>query len=161
MTFPALLLVLFASVAPESRTDWMQPSRLGISIGMPRQEVESILKQSKKEILPGKVPEHLVVELSEKKSVTLAFEEDRLQSARFELVEFPREIAAAFSEVERRLANAHGKPTDRKQRPSVLVYDGTDPRIYVVASTDPRTGFGKQGVGFLVVRYFAPPPATI
>jgi hypothetical protein len=155
-----LALFLFAGVVPETTTGWMDPARLGISIGMGRDEVRARIESRGLKPKEGKVPEHLIVQLSEVRSVTLAFsEDDVLQSARFELIGFVPEIPPALKEIEKKLIGKFGQPDLRIARPTTLGFEKTRPNVYVTASTDPNTEFGKQGLGFLVVRYFAPPPA--
>lgn len=151
-------LVLLAGVVPESATGWMQPQRLGVSMGMSREAVCAAVEKRGWKVEKGKVPEHVIVQLSERRSVTLAFSNDALQSARFELIGFLPEIAPAMREIEKELTARFGAPDLRIDRPASLVFERTDPQIYVTAATDPNTQFGRQGLGFLVVRYLEPPP---
>lgn len=152
-------VLLFAGVAPESATGWMEPQHLDLTIGMSRSEAEKCVARSGVTMLPGKQPDHLIVSLSDRRTITLAFENGSLQSMRFELVDFIPQIRKAFDEVSFRLVQRHGLPTRKTANPAVILYEAPDPRIYVVASMDKTTDFGRQGLGFLVVRYFAPPVA--
>ncbi|HVR43798.1 MAG TPA: hypothetical protein VMS56_10185 [Thermoanaerobaculia bacterium] len=153
--------LLLGGVAPEPLTAWMEPARLGVEIGMTCTETLAELERRGRTAVPGKEKGHFLVTLSENRSVTLAFEKDRLQSMRFELSDFIPVVRVALAEVETRLQQRHGDPTRKIERPPALVYDGVEPRIYVVASVEHQGAFGRQGLGFLVVRYFAPPaPAS-
>lgn len=153
-----LALLLLGGVAPESVTGWMEPERLGVSMGMSRDAVRSAVEKRGWIVEEGKVPEHVLVQLSERRSVTLAFSDDALQSVRFELIGFLPEIPPAMREVEKKLTARFGPPDLRIERPASLVFEKIDPQIYVTAATDPNTQFGRQGLGFLVVRYLDPPP---
>ena len=101
----------------------------------------------------GKEPGHRLVEVTEKRMITLAFEDDCLTSIRFELVDFLPEIRTAWKEIVFRMLSAHGKPSRQTESPRTLVYEGGNPQIYVFASVEPNGEFGEQGLGFLVVRY--------
>lgn len=157
MTLLLALAILFGGVVPETATGWMEPQRLGISVGMTRDTVVRELQKRGHTTEPGKEPGHLIVPMGEKRTVTLAFENGVLQSVRFEFVGFMPEVTAAFAEAKAALARKHGAPSRIVEKPPVLQYEATTPRIYVVAAVDPATTFGKQGLGFLVIRYFAPP----
>ena len=153
-----LTLLLFAGVAPESATGWMHPERLGVCMGMSREAVRAAVEKRGWKLEQGKVPEHAIVQLSERRSVTLAFANDALQSARFELIGFLPEIPPALREIEKTLTDTLGPPNLRIEKPASLVFEKVDPQVYVTAATDRQTQFGRQGLGFLVVRYLDPPP---
>ncbi|HEY0590592.1 MAG TPA: hypothetical protein VGF40_02400 [Thermoanaerobaculia bacterium] len=157
MAIPLALALLFSGVVPETATGWMEPERLGLAVGMARDRAVSEIERRGHATEPGKEPGHLIVKMGEKRTVTLAFEKGVLQSIRFELVGFVPEITSALAEAKAWLAKKHGAPSRTVEKPPVLQYDATTPRIYVVAAVDPATSFGKQGLGFLVIRYFAPP----
>lgn len=157
MTILLALAILFGGVVPETATGWMDPQHFGVSIGMARDAAVRELERRGHVTEAGKEPGHLIVKMGEKRTVTLAFEKGVLQSVRFELVGFMPEIPPAFAEAKAALAKKHGPPSRAVEKPAVLQYDATSPRIYVVAAVDPATSFGKQGLGFLVIRYFAPP----
>ncbi len=158
MTVLLTLALLLGGVAPESATAWMDPGRLGVSVGMTRVAAVRELERRGHSTEPGKEPEHVIVRLGERRTVTLAFEGDVLRSIRFELVGFMPEIRSAFREAKTSLEKKHGAPSRTVGHPPILQYEATSPKIYVVAATDPGTSFGKQGLGFLVIRYFEPPP---
>ncbi len=157
MAIVLALALLFGGVVPETATGWMEPERLGLAIGMTRERAVAEIERRGHTTEPGKEPGHLIVMLGEKRTVTLAFEKGALQSIRFELVGFLPEISSAFAEAKASLAKKHGAPSRTVEKPPVLQYDAETPRIYAVAALDPATSFGKQGLGFLVIRYFAPP----
>ncbi|HEU5163057.1 MAG TPA: hypothetical protein VFV54_07925 [Thermoanaerobaculia bacterium] len=152
------IALLLGGVAPESATGWMEPSRLGLVVGMTRASAETALERRGQTLLPGKEPGHVIVHLSDKRTVTLAFEAGTLRSIRFELVGFIPEIRRAFAEAKADLAKKLGDPSRALDRPMVLQYDASSPKVYVFAAADPVTSFGKQGLGFLVIRYFEAPP---
>ena len=158
MTLLLTIALLLGGVTPESATGWMEPSRHGLAVGMSRAAAEKMLERRGHTPLPGKEPEHLIVHLSEKRTVTLAFEGTTLRSIRFELVGFIPEIRRAFAEARGELAKKLGEPSRALEKPLVLQYDAASPKVYVFAAADPATSFGKQGLGFLVIRYFEAPP---
>jgi hypothetical protein len=153
-----LAIALLLGVAPEPPTAWMDPARLGLSIGMRRDLALHELERRGYDPETGKEPAHRIVKLDDKRTVTLVFEDETLQSIRFELVGFIPEIRKAFGEAKGTLAKKQGKPSREVANPPVLQYDAASPRIYVVAAVDRSTSFGKQGLGFLVIRYFEAPP---
>ena len=154
------IALLLGGAAPLPSTYWMQPKALGLEVGMPKAAVVERLEKDGRKAEPGAEPTHLLVRFGDKETVTLAFEKDRLASMRFELVEFIPQVKAAFEAEAAHLAKEHGAPTKKLTKPEALIYDETTPRIYVVASIDRQTEFGRRGLGFLVVRYFAPPAAV-
>jgi len=151
---PLLLLsILFGGVAPAAQTAWMTPERFGLDLGMSLAQAETAIAGAGLVTKEGKEPGHRLVEVTEKRMITLAFEDDCLTSIRFELVDFLPEIRTAWKEIVFRMLSAHGKPTRQTESPRTLVYQGGDPEIYVFASVEPKGAFGEQGLGFLVVRY--------
>lgn len=158
MSLLLTIALLLGGVSPETATGWMEPARLGVSLGMSRAAAAEALERRGHVPVPGKEAEHLLVHLSETRTVTLAFEQGVLRSVRFELVGFIPAIGRAFREAKAELAKKHGAPTRAIGSPAVLQYEATSPKIYVFAATDRATPFGKQGLGFLVIRYFEPPP---
>ncbi|MGH9456632.1 MAG: hypothetical protein ACRD2J_03215 [Thermoanaerobaculia bacterium] len=153
----ALLALLLGGVAPEPATAWMVPEYLGLSLGMTPAAARAALEGEGLEAREGKEAGHLIVEIEARRTITLVFADDRLQSIRFELIGFLHEIPKAFHEIETALEERCGEPSRRAEDPPLLVFDARPPAVYVVGSTDRKTPFGKQGLGFLVVRYFDPP----
>jgi len=137
------------------QTDWMRPDAVHLELGMSRESAEAKLAESHWTLRDGKEPGQVMFDYDERRTVTMSFVADHLQSIRFELVDFIPAIGGAFSEIATRLEKDHGDP-DRKTD-ELLIYDASTPRIYVVASTRSDTSFGKQGLGFLAARYFLPP----
>jgi hypothetical protein len=150
---PFLLALLLATSFPStSRTSWMHPDSFHLTIGMTR--VEAMTALEKWAPKPGKDANEVVVDYSDDKALTLQFRKDRLTSVRFELFVFLPEIRIAFQEERTRLAEARGKP--RKATKSILIYDNALPNVMVVATDDPKSQQGKQGLGVLAVRYYDP-----
>jgi hypothetical protein len=150
---PILLALLLATAFPStSRTSWMRPDAFHLTIGMSRND--ALTKLSKWTPKPGKEPNEIVVDYTDDKSLTLQFRKDRLASIRFELFVFLPEIGPVFEEERATLAESHGKP--RKATKSILIYDNALPNVMVVASNDPNSQHGKQGLGVLAVRYYDP-----
>lgn len=149
---PFLLALLLAAFPSTSRTSWMRPDSFHLTIGMSR--VEAMTALEKWAPKPGKDADEVVVDYSDDKALTLQFRKDRLTSVRFELFVFLPEIRVAFEEQRARLADSLGKP--RKARKSILIYDNLLPNVMVVATDDPKSQHGKQGLGVLAVRYYDP-----
>jgi hypothetical protein len=153
MTPLLLISLLLGGVAPAAQTAWMTPARFGLELGMPLEQAEAAIVRAGLTSKEGKEPGHRLVEVTEKRMITLAFEDDCLRSIRFELVDFLPEIRTAWKEIVLRMLAAHGKPSRQTESPRTLVYEERDPEIYVFASIEPKGAFGEQGLGFLVVRY--------
>ena len=150
---PILLALLLATAFPStSRTSWMRPDSFHLTIGMSRADAMTALEKWAPK--PGKDANEMVVDYSDDKALTLLFRKDRLISVRFELFVFLPEIRAAFDEERAYLAESLGKP--RKATKSILIYDNALPNIMVVATDDPKSQHGKQGLGVLAVRYYDP-----
>ncbi len=153
-----LTLLLFAAQAggfpSASAVSWMEPAAFHLRIGMSRQEAVRIIERGGWETEAAKNSNNLVLVYDSGKTATLSFRDDQLVSIRFELVDFIGGVRNAFSELAARMRKEHGKPS--AARDQILIYDQTQPRIYIVLSTDPTTSFGVQGLGFLAVRYFVP-----
>jgi len=150
----SMLLLSGGTFPPRHETAWMRPDAFHLGIGMTRTKAESALRESHWTLRDGKKPGQLIVEYDEQRTVTLEFADERLVSIRFELVDFIPKIRAAFAVQKEALIEGRGKP-DRETE-ELLIYDQTMPEIYVVVSTRHDTSFGKQGLGFLAVRYFLP-----
>jgi hypothetical protein len=149
-----LLAVLDAFPAPTT-TSWMSPQAFHLSVGMRRSKVVAVLEGGGWKPRPGKAANHLVIVYGEQRSITLEFERERLRSIRFELFDFIPAIKSSFAEESAELESRYGPA--RKKAAGILVYEERQPNIMVVMSTDPRTTAGRQGLGFLTVRYFEPP----
>jgi hypothetical protein len=148
-----LLTLLLATAFPStSRTSWMHPDSFHLTIGMTRTDtLTALAKWAPK---PGKDANEVVIDYSDDKALTLQFRKNRLTSIRFELFVFLPEIRVAFEEERVRLAETLGKP--RKATKSILIYDNALPNVMVVATDDPKSQHGKQGLGVLAVRYYDP-----
>ncbi|GAC1430151.1 MAG: hypothetical protein NVSMB68_02410 [Thermoanaerobaculia bacterium] len=155
MPFVSLLIALVVSFPSSNKTSWMTPQSFRLTIGMKRADAEKTLRDAGWSPKPGKDRNQLVVDYSEDKSMTLDFRRDRLRSLRFELFALIPDIRAAFDEEKSTLRKEHGNPKSLKS-PSILVYDDRLPNIVVVLSDNPRSEYGKKGVGYLAVRYYDP-----
>jgi hypothetical protein len=157
MTFSSLLLILATIFPSASKTAWMDPDAFHLKLKMTRAEAVKALKDSGQEAGEGGEKNHLVVKFDDNKTLTLVFEKERLQSIRFELVDFVPAAKDAFSEFKSSLQKKLGKGvTTSFKTETILMYETTRPKVYVVFSKDPKSSFGKQGLAYLVVRYFAP-----
>lgn len=139
-----------------SKTSWMTPESFHLSIGMPQDKTLQSLHASGWIAKEDKVRKQFYVEYSEGKTLTLSFARKKLQSLRFEYVDFLPSVKSSFVEQQEELATRFGKPRLLKLTSSVLIYDHVRPNIFVVLSAKPTSDIGKQGLGYLVVRYFDP-----
>lgn len=154
------MLLLLLGIGPSAHgTSWMAPESFHLSLGMKRNAVVKRLEKDGWKLEKGKVESHLVIPYESGKTVTLGFEKDRLRSIRFELVDFFPAVKAAFREQRQALTQKRGSPGPASND-TVLIYEEKKPNVHVVVVADTRTDFGKQGVGFLVVRYFEPAART-
>ena len=135
----------------------MVPEAFHLRLGMSQAEARKQLDGGGWPVKKGNEPNHLVVAYGEKQTVTLVFNGNRLESARFELVDFVPAVKSAFAEERSSLHQSLGPPSAQSPA-NTLIYDNLNPNIFVVMSLDPKTEMGRQGLGFLVVRYFVPPP---
>ena len=152
----AALTLALTTFPTAAETAWMDPEAFHLNLGMPKRQVMARLKNDGLSTTAGKEPNHLIVQYEDGKTITLAFEKDKLDSARFEYVGFIPSVKKAFAEQEKLLARKRGQPSRRVARPVLLTWDEKSPNISLVVSTAPNTSFGRQGLGFLVVRYFTP-----
>lgn len=152
----ALTLALLAGTAFPStaQTSWMEPAAFRLEVGMPRAEVERRLGEANLDTSPGKYPRQLVVRYADNKTLTLGFVEERLQSLRFEFVDFIPGVRKAHVERAEALEAALGEGTEMTG--GILLFDKQMPNVMVVVSTRPDDSFGRQGLGFLSVRYYDP-----
>ncbi len=140
-----------------SVSEWMDPQKFGLCIGMSRADVESAVEHAGLQSKPGKYPRQLVVRYGETRTLMLQFVDDKLQSVRFELVDFIPVVRAAYDErvvaIEKTLGYEAAK---KKGDLAVVLYNRESPNVMVVLSTLPKDEFGKQGLGFLAIRWFDP-----
>ena len=133
----------------------MEPAAFHLKVGMSRGDAVERLRVGGLATKPGKRGDELFVEFDQGKTLTLSFRRGNVSSIRFELVAFPNEIREAFVEKKKALREQLGPPVERG---TTLIYDQTKPNVMAVMSIDPKSSFGRQGLGFFVVRYFEPPP---
>ena len=147
------LLLLGAGAFPSgSPTAWMDPAAFHLRMGMSRSAASAELRQIGVKPRAGKQANHLLIEYAENKTITLAFEANRLQSVRFELADYMVKIPGAYETARSRLETRNGKPSTKTA--TMSLWNDQAIQSMVVMSTDPRSRFGKQGLGFVVVRYF-------
>ncbi|MGA7616056.1 MAG: hypothetical protein WBX15_12845 [Thermoanaerobaculia bacterium] len=155
------MLLLFAGLPSTSLTGWMQPASFQLSIGMSEKAALAHLQDRGWDVKEGKEKGQKAIDYDEGKSVTLGFSRGRLESIRFEYVGFVPQVQLAFEEARERLRRRRGLPQTSTEK--ILIYDTPSPLdpsapdVTVILSADSSTSFGRQGLGFLVIRYFAPP----
>lgn len=148
------IVAVLASIAPTSKTAWMRPDLFHLIVGMPRAEAVKTLNENGWKTKPGDDKDHLVVDYSDDKSLTLQFRKERLNAISFELFALVPEANLAFAEQKNVLREKYGTP--RKDMPSVVLYDNLLPNVMMVLSADPKSEHGRRGLGMLVVRYYDP-----
>jgi hypothetical protein len=154
-----LFLAALNAFSAPTKTSWMSPEAFHLSVGMRRSRAVAVLEGGGWKPRAGKAPNHLIVDYGEQRSITMEFERDHLRSIRFELFDFIPAVKSAFAEEAAELKSRYGPA--HKKAASILIYEKRRPNIMVVMSTDARTTAGKEGLGFLTVRYFEPPPPTV
>jgi len=147
-------IALLASITTANKTSWMRPDLFHLVIGMPRSEAVKTLTQNGWKTKPGEDKNHMVVDYSDDKGVTLQFRKDRLSAINFELFALVPEAQTAFTEQKEVLQEKFGAP--RRSLPSIVIYDDRLPNVMVVLNADPKTEHGRRGLGMLVVRYYDP-----
>ncbi len=156
MAIVVLILALVSSFPSNTKTSWMTPQSFRLLIGMPRGDAVKTLLDSGWAVKPGRNHDEVVIDYSDDKSLTLEFKEERLRSVRFELFAILPEIRQAFAEQKELLQKEHGAPKKVVKSNSIIVYDDRLPNIMVVLSADPKSEYGKKGIGYLAVRYYDP-----
>ena len=151
------MLTQAAVPAAPPASDWMEPDKLGVCIGMARVDVEAMIDRAGLKAEAGKYPRQLVVHYAETKTVTMQFVDEKLQSIRFELVDFVPAVRSAYDERVAAIEKKAGyKPVATKGDRAIVVFNRESPNVMVVLSTLPDDEFGKQGLGFLAIRWFDP-----
>jgi hypothetical protein len=146
-----IALVLSVALFPSSsRTAWMRPESFRLTVGMARTDALKTLKEDGYKISKGEDEQHVIVDYTPTKALTLEFQKGRLKSIRFELYVIVNELPAAFDEEKTYLRNRLGEPKKLKSQ-SMLIYDSVLPNVIAVSSKD-----SAKGLGVLVVRYFDP-----
>jgi hypothetical protein len=143
------LAVPFPSSSP---TGWMRPDAFHLRLGMTHADAAAALARGGWKQKGGKNEGEVIVEYAEGKTLTLQFSGGTLVSARFELVTYIAEVRKAFETERSRLRALRGAP--KLERPGMVFYEGTSPGITLVMSEDKGSSFGRQGLGFVVTRYF-------
>ncbi len=136
----------------------MRPEAFHLGIGMSRLEAVSALREGGWEAKRGRNDDQVVVDYSTEKALTLEFNHNRLHAIRFELYAPIPEVRKAFAEQKEFLRHTLGEPKREMPNKSIVLYDHTLPNILVVLSDDPKSDKGKQGLGFVAVRYYDPVP---
>lgn len=151
-----LLLTLVTSFPSTSKTSWMTPQSFRLVIGMTRADASKVLHDGGWQLKPGRGDDEVVVEYADDKALTLGFAKDRLKSVRFELFAILPVVKEAFAEQKSTLLKELGEPKRGLKSDSVVLYDDRLPNIMVVLSADPKSEYGRKGVGYLAVRYYDP-----
>jgi hypothetical protein len=152
-----LQLATQGALPAETNSSWMSPESLGLCIDMPRADVEATIMRAGLKSAPGRYPRQLIVQYSDTKTIMLQFVDERLQSARFELVDFIPAVRTAFEERVTAIEEDLGYEGARQKGDrAVLLYNRESPNVMVVLSTVPNDDFGRQGLGFLAIRWFDP-----
>jgi len=147
---------MFATAFPSTnKTSWMRPESFHLVIGMPRQEAMHALQSNGWKAKSGDDAKQLIVDYTDDKTITLAFEHGRLHSIRFELFLILHDAKSAWTEETTYLRATFGEPKKLKSK-SIVLYDNALPNIMAVLSNDPKSAQGQKGVGMVVVRYYDP-----
>jgi hypothetical protein len=155
---PFLFTLFLATAFPSSdRVSWMRPESFHLTVGMQREAALRVIHDGGWHTSKAKSADELIVDYADDKSLTLRFHKQRLISVRFELFSILPQSAGAFRDEGAYLRTRHGPPRQRTR--SLLVYDNALPNIMVVLNDDPKSQYGRTGLGLLVVRYFDPAPA--
>jgi hypothetical protein len=158
MILSLITLFLATSFPSSTRTSWMAPESFRLVIGMSRIETQKALENSGWTVRPGRNEDEAIVDYADDKAMTLEFNRERLHSVRFELFAFIPEVRQAFKEQQTLLRKTHGAPKKTLKTKSVVLYDDRLPNIMVVLSDDPKSEYGRKGLGYLAVRYYDPLP---
>lgn len=151
----ALITALLLSIFPApTNSSWMQPDAFRLSIGMKKSDARKQLERVGLKATEKKKDE-LVVAYGDQRTLTLTFRHSRLHSARFELVDFMPAVKKAFEEQQKMLSARRGAPS-RHLAGSMAIWEGRAPHVFVVATIDPASEMGKQGLAMLIVRYLDP-----
>lgn len=146
---PLILFLATAAFPSTSSTSWMRPESFHLKVGTARADALKILANDGFKAQKGDDEQHMIVDYTPTRSLTLEFHKERLSSIRFELYLPADKIGAAFEEETRYLQSAFGTP--RLKSGKMLIYDGTLPNIIVVLKKQPA-----QVLSTMVVRYFDP-----
>jgi hypothetical protein len=152
----AIVALFLATAFPSNdKTSWMRPESFHLVIGMPREDAMRTLESNGWTARGGGDAQQLVVDYTEDKTMTLAFEHGRLHSVRFELFLILHDAKSAFAEETAYLRATFGEPKKLKSK-TIVLYDNALPNIMAVLSNDPKSEQGQKGVGMVVVRYYDP-----
>ena len=152
----ALFTLFLATAFPSTdKTSWMRPESFHLVIGMPRQDAMQTLQSNGWKANSGGDAKQVVVDYAEDKTITLAFENGRLHSVRFEMFVILHDAKSAWAEETAYLRTTFGEPKKLKSK-TIVLYDNALPNIMAVLSNDPKSEQGQKGVGMVVVRYYDP-----
>ncbi len=151
----AVVALFLATAFPSTdKTSWMRPESFHLVIGMPRAEALRVLQENGWKAKPEGA-DHVAVDYADDKTITLAFQRDRLQWVRFELFVILHDSKSVFAQETAYLRSAYGEPKKLKSK-SIVLYDNALPNVMAVLSNDPKSEQGQKGVGMVVVRYYDP-----
>lgn len=157
-----MLCAVLGTVAPPNAKSlsWMQPAAFRLTVGMPEAEARKRLATDGRVLLPGRSPDEVVVEYQPGKTVTLQFSGRKLVSMRFELVDFLPSMKDYWREVKSNLQVRLGVPQVAPKGTDVMIWTDRNPQVMAALSMKKDDQFGRQGLGFIVIRHFAPPAAV-
>lgn len=138
----------------------MTPAAFRISIGMDEKQVRERFAAASIELRQGEKEGELVADYEDGKTITVHFSDGRLDSVRFELIDFLPVIPQHWKTLSERLRAELGQPDISPAGTDVLIWQDRSPNVIAALSTRRDNDFGKQGLGYAVVRYFEPPPAA-
>jgi hypothetical protein len=160
MLLSFVLSLFFTSFPASSQTSWMQPAAFHLRLNMTKSEVARVAKEHGWKLQKGKQPTHQVINFDDRKTVTLMYFNKRLQSIRFEMVDFFPAVKSGFGEQKTLLSKNLGGASTQFSTDTILVFDKKRPNVHVFLTADKTSDMGKQGIGMLVVRYFDPAGGT-
>lgn len=138
----------------------MDPAAFRVAVGMSEREVRERFTAAGVELQAGEEPGELVGNYEDGKTVTIHFRDGRVDSLRFELVDFLPLMTKHWEDVSARLKKKLGAPTTAVPGADVLIWQENRPNVIAALSRRRDDRFGEKGLGFVVIRYFEPPAAA-
>ncbi|MDX1582071.1 MAG: hypothetical protein R3338_00560 [Thermoanaerobaculia bacterium] len=148
-------LLLFTQFPSGSDTAWMEPAAFHLALGDAREEIENAFEARGWKLIEAEDDDEVLVhDYANGKSLTMEFRQDRLVSARFELVSFGAQLSRNWEDVTARLRERHGNPLVEES--SIFITEADEMSVHAVLDDRPDSALGKQGAGRIIVRYFVP-----
>lgn len=161
MTFLLILLAMQRTAFPStSSMSWMEPAAFRLSIGMSEKQARERLHRDGHILVPQEKAGELAIEYDTGRTVTIEFRGGRLASMRFELVDFQPKMRDHWRVLSGKLRRELGAPSLTPPGTDVLIWNERSPQAMAALSMKPDDRFGRQGLGYVVVRYFEPPAAA-